>query len=182
MVPNGDLNGRTDRRGMRVSCRFTLTPHGEYRVGTGPHARQSWGADAPVSRPGPSPRPRTRQGYRIHTVELLSLPRRLLSAGAGQVNEGRGSNKRERRQPNVKLVVSGCLSGVVGGLCQWQSQPEMGRALCRSVWPAPPWFLNSSLVKTRGNGSAGVLVPGRHGPGIRGSFLSVTVGIANLNE
>ena len=27
-----------------------------------------------------------------------------------------------------------------------------------------------------------VLVPGRHGPGIRGSFLNVTVGIANLNE
>ena len=40
---------------MRVSCRFTLTPHGEYRVGTGPHARQSWGADAPMSRPAPPP-------------------------------------------------------------------------------------------------------------------------------
>ena len=25
-------------------------------------------------------------------------------------------------------------------------------------------------------------MPGRHGPGIRGSFLNVTVGIANLNE
>ena len=37
-------------------------------------------------------------------------------------------------------------------------------------------------MKTWGNGSAGVLVPGRHGPGIRGSFLNVTVGIANLNE
>ena len=33
-----------------------------------------------------------------------------------------------------------------------------------------------------GNVSAGVFVPGSHGPGIRGSFPSVTVGIANLNE
>ena len=80
------------------------------------------------------------------------------------------------------LVVIGCLRGVVGGLCLWQSQPEMGRVMCRWMQPAPPWFLNSSLVKPWGNGSAGVSVPGSHGPGIRGSFLSVTVGIANLNE
>ena len=32
------------------------------------------------------------------------------------------------------------------------------------------------------NGLAGVFVPGSHGPGIRGSFLSVTVGIANMND
>ena len=33
-----------------------------------------------------------------------------------------------------------------------------------------------------GNGSVGVFVPGSHGLGIRGSFLSVTVGIANMND
>ena len=87
-------------------------PHGEYRVGTGPHARQSWGAGAPVSRPGPPPRPRRQTGSwtECNVSEL--------SAGAGQVNEGRGSNKRGRRRPVWCVFVDGGPRGVFGGLCR----------------------------------------------------------------
>ena len=83
---------------MRVSCRFTLVPHGEYRVGTGPHARQSWGADAPVSRPGPPPDLGTRQGHRVVTVIFSSFFRIISSefSMAAAVCRGRSGERRKR--------------------------------------------------------------------------------------
>ena len=46
----------------------------------------------------------------------------------------------------------------------------------------PTLVSNLSVGEAPGDGSAGWVVPGRHGPGIRGPFHSVTIGVLNWNE
>ena len=82
------------------------------------------------------------------------------------------------------MFVNGRSRGVVGGLC-WAIAVKSTRGGAGGV---PQDTARSALVsnlfvgEAPGDGSAGWFVPGSHGSGIRGSFRSVTMGVANWNE
>ena len=79
------------------------------------------------------------------------------------------------------MFVNGGPRGVVGGLRR-AIVVELTRGGAGGV---PLDTTCSTLVSSLfvgeapGDGSAGWVVPGRHGPGIRGPFHSVTIGVLN---
>ena len=81
------------------------------------------------------------------------------------------------------VFVNGGPRGVVGGLCR-AIVVELTRGGAGGV---PLDTARSTLVsylfvgEVPGDGSAGWFVPGGHGPGIRGPFLGVTIGVINWN-
>ena len=82
------------------------------------------------------------------------------------------------------MFVNGGPRGIVGGLRRG-IVVELTRGGAGGV---PLGAARSTLVsnlfggEAPGDGSAGWVVPGSHGPGIRGPFHSVTIGVVNWNE
>ena len=82
------------------------------------------------------------------------------------------------------VFVEGGPRGVGGGLCR-EIVVELTRGGAGGV---PLDTARSTLVsnlfvgETPGDGSAAWFVPGRHGPGVRGPFHCVTIGVINWNE
>ena len=81
------------------------------------------------------------------------------------------------------VFVDGGPRGVFGGLCR-ANVVELTRGGAGGV---PLDTTRSTLVsylfvgEVPGDGPAGWFVPGGHGPGIRGPFLGVTIGVINWN-
>ena len=127
---------------------LTLEPPGEYRVGAAPHVRQSWGDNSPMTRPPPPPASEPDPRVAVYEFGATS---RWLSAGVGQVNDGRERNKRERRPPigTGAWVLTYVISGAAYAGWVWQSRPEVGVAVDRGILPAPPRFPNSSVTRPR---------------------------------